>query len=77
MDREISPIEVGRGRRRRLLRWSLAAIAVAAALVTLRAAISPGVARDEVRLARVERGEVIASLSAAGRVVPWSVDGES
>lgn len=70
MDREIAP-EV---RRRRVMRRSaVVLIAVAAAAFCLAAGIRwlrPSIRRGEVRIARVERGAVDATLQAAGTVIP-------
>lgn len=70
MDREIAP-EV---RRRKMLRQAGIAVAllvVAATLMsTLVGWVSPSIDRDEIRTARVERGELEATISASGIAIP-------
>jgi len=70
MDREIPP----RDKRRLTIRRALIVVgwllAFVLAVLALRAIISPGVAREDLRLARVERGSVVATISATGEVVP-------
>lgn len=70
MDRDIPAARHRRQQRLRLLGWSLGALAVVLGLAALRGWIRPSLDRDQIRTARVERGPVAASISAAGQVVP-------
>ena len=57
-------------RRRQWISWSLAVFVFFVGIAALRSGIRPSIDRDEIRTARVELGEVVASISAAGQVVP-------
>jgi len=70
MDRELSPENLSARRRRRGLRLAVAAVVFVVLILGLRRVIEPSVDRDEIRTAVVERGEVVASISASGQVVP-------
>lgn len=70
MDRPIDDIEI---RNRRFGQWArvlFGALAVVIGILALRWIIAPSVAREDLRIARVERGPVVASISASGQVVP-------
>ncbi len=53
-----------------MAQWLLVLALLVAGLMALRWAIEPGVDRSDVRIATVERGTVVASISATGQVVP-------
>jgi HlyD family secretion protein len=70
MDRPISYSRQAQDRYRRWLLTAVVAVVGVVALFTLRSWIRPTLNREEIRTAIVERGEVVASISAAGVVVP-------
>ncbi|TGE27372.1 efflux RND transporter periplasmic adaptor subunit [Hymenobacter metallicola] len=70
MDRAISPATHSRRQRRR---WIIAVAGLAlavAALVAFRSVLQPSVQRDQLLTARVEVGDVEASLTASGLIIP-------
>ena len=70
MDRAI-PVAAQRHRtRRRTLLAVVGLLALAGAVLALRRALRPALRRDDVLTARVETGDVDATLSAAGTVIP-------
>lgn len=70
MDRELSAATKQANRRKRIWQVSIAAALVLAAIFGVRSLLAPGISRSEVRTAVVERGPVVATLSASGVVVP-------
>jgi len=70
MDRAIPACRQNRQAYGRWLSWLAAVVCLGIALLVLRSWIRPSLDRDEIRTARVERGAVSASISAAGHVVP-------
>lgn len=70
MDRELDAAERRRERLVRGARWAVPLLLVLAGVALLPAWLRPGVARDRLRTAVVERGVVEGAVSAAGRVVP-------
>ncbi|SFH04919.1 efflux RND transporter periplasmic adaptor subunit [Pontibacter chinhatensis] len=70
MDRELSAATKQANRRKRIWQVSIAAALVLAAIFGIRNLLAPGISRSEVRTAMVERGPVVATLSASGVVVP-------
>lgn len=70
MDREISTHRLSQRAYRRGFAWLAATTALVLSILALRSWILPSIDRDEIRTARVELGEVVASISAAGQVVP-------
>ncbi|HEV8629264.1 MAG TPA: HlyD family efflux transporter periplasmic adaptor subunit [Thermoanaerobaculia bacterium] len=70
MDRDLDPRELRRRRLRRAGGLAVPLLAVAALLAFLPAWLRPSLARERVRIARVTRGTVEGSFTAAGRVVP-------
>jgi len=70
MDRALSAEKLSARARRRWVGVALAVGAVLVAVLGLRRLIEPSVDRDEIRTSIVESGEVVASISAAGQVVP-------
>lgn len=70
MDREIPQQDLDRRRRRRVVLGAATVLATALGFVALSAGLRPGVARASLRLATVERGAVIATVAAAGTVLP-------
>jgi HlyD family secretion protein len=70
MDREIDNQTRNRQKLWVMGKWLLGLGLVIAGLLALRWMIAPGVARADVRIATVERGSVVASISATGQVVP-------
>ncbi|PTX21391.1 HlyD family secretion protein [Pontibacter mucosus] len=70
MDRELSAATKQANRRKRIWQVSIAAALVLAAIFGIRSLLAPGISRSEVRTAVVERGPVVATLSASGVVVP-------
>jgi len=70
MDRDLDPAEIRRTRLRRARQVGLPLLAVAALLTLLPGWLRPSIARERLRTARVERGTVEASFTAAGLVVP-------
>ena len=67
------PIEQKARRRQRLkkqAKWAAIVLLMVAGFGTLRAYITPGVDRDDLRISTVERGDVMATISASGVVVP-------
>ncbi|MBF9236062.1 HlyD family efflux transporter periplasmic adaptor subunit [Hymenobacter sp. BT683] len=70
MDRAIAPsIQNQRQRRRWLLAVGAVAVAVAAVLA-FRFVLKPSISRNDILTARVETGDVEASLTAAGTIIP-------
>ena len=70
MDRELTKDEVGRLRSGKLLRYSLAGMAVILAIILLRLIITPNLAADRISTTTAERGRMEDALSAIGVVVP-------
>lgn len=70
MDRQLDPREIRRLRLRRAGKVGLPALAVVLLVTFLPGWLRPSIARSRVRTARVERGAVEGSFTAAGRVVP-------
>ncbi|AKD03929.1 HlyD family efflux transporter periplasmic adaptor subunit [Pontibacter korlensis] len=70
MDRELSASAKQASRRKRIWQLSIAAALVLAAIFGFRSLLAPGINRSEIRTAVVERGPVVATLSASGVVVP-------
>ncbi|WP_266204828.1 efflux RND transporter periplasmic adaptor subunit [Pontibacter kalidii] len=70
MDRELSAATKQANRRKRIWQISIAAALVLAAIFGFRSLLAPGIRRSEVRTAVVERGPVVATLTASGVVVP-------
>ncbi|WP_276497241.1 efflux RND transporter periplasmic adaptor subunit [Pontibacter litorisediminis] len=70
MDRELSAATKQANRRKRIWQLGIAAALVLAAVLGFRNVIAPGISRSEVRTAVVERGPVVATLTASGVVVP-------
>ncbi|MEM7049050.1 MAG: efflux RND transporter periplasmic adaptor subunit [Acidobacteriota bacterium] len=70
MDRALSAADLARRSRRRRLAGLAIVATFLVAVFGLRSWIRPSIDREAIRTARVERGEVTASISAAGQVVP-------
>ncbi|OKL38789.1 efflux RND transporter periplasmic adaptor subunit [Pontibacter flavimaris] len=70
MDRELSAATKQAHSRKRIWQVSIAAALVLAAIFGVRSLLAPGISRSEIRTAVVERGPVVATLSASGVVVP-------
>lgn len=70
MDREITIQQKRRQLLMRLAKVSGASILLIIALLIVRTKITPGVAESTLRLATVDRGDVVASVTAGGKVVP-------
>lgn len=70
MDREITIQQKRRRLLMRLAKVSGASILLIIALLIVRAKITPSVAESTLRLATVDRGDVVASVTAGGKVVP-------
>jgi len=70
MDRDLQPHELRPRRLRRLAGVAASLLLFATLLVALPAWLRPSLRRDQLRLARVERGTVEGSVTAEGRVVP-------
>ncbi|SDY88946.1 efflux RND transporter periplasmic adaptor subunit [Hymenobacter psychrophilus] len=70
MDRAISSSTQNRRQRRRWLLGAGLLLALGAALLAFRTVLQPSVERNALLLARVERGDVEASLTAAGVIIP-------
>jgi HlyD family secretion protein len=70
MDREIPQQEQDSRTRRRVLIGGSAGVAVVLGLFLLPGMLRPGVERSSLRFAKVERGAVAATVSAAGTVLP-------
>ncbi|GAA4392985.1 efflux RND transporter periplasmic adaptor subunit [Hymenobacter koreensis] len=70
MDRAISPAIVAKRRRQRWLIAVAALLAVAAGLWAFRGVLRPSISADELLTASVETGDVEASLTATGLVIP-------
>ena len=70
MDRELSVAAKQANKRKQLWQAGIAVGLVAAAIIGFQYLIAPGINRGEIRTAKVERGTVIATLSASGVVVP-------
>ncbi len=70
MDRERPIEQVRRDSWRRRRPWIGGGILVLLLLLLLRGWITPSLDRDQIRVAVVERGEVVAAISAAGLIVP-------
>lgn len=72
MDRPLDADFVAFQRRRRIRLAAAVGVALALAWFALPYWLGPSIARDRVRLARVERGDLSASLNASGTVLPES-----
>lgn len=72
MDRPLDPDFVQQQRRRRLGFAVVATAGLVAAWLLLPRWLGPSITRERVRLAKVERGDLAASLSASGTVLPES-----
>lgn len=70
MDRELSAATKQAHKRKRLWQIGAAIAFVAAAIFGFRSLITPSIDRSEIRTATVEQGPVVATLTAAGVVVP-------
>ncbi len=70
MDRELAPEEIRRSRLRRAAQVGVPLLVVAILLTLLPGWLRPSISRARIRTAKVERGTVEASFTAAGRVVP-------
>lgn len=70
MDRELSASAKQANKRKRFWQITAAVVFVAIAIFGFRTLITPGISRDEIRTATVERGPVVATLTASGVVVP-------
>jgi len=70
MDRELSATVKKANKRRRLWQIGIVLILVAAAVIGFRSLVTPALDRSAVRTAVVEKGPVVATLSATGEVVP-------
>ncbi len=70
MDRPIDPLFRRRRLRRRLALAAIVLVALAGVAGLARAALTPSIGRAQVRMARVERGTIAATLEASGMVVP-------
>ncbi|HEV8241677.1 MAG TPA: HlyD family efflux transporter periplasmic adaptor subunit [Thermoanaerobaculia bacterium] len=70
MDRELSPEEIRKSRLRRAAQVGVPLLLVAVVLTFLPGWLRPSISRARIRTARVERGTVEGSFTAAGLVVP-------
>ena len=70
MDRELTPDEHRRRRRRTATRIGLVVASVVVVLFAASRALRPSVERAELRFATVERGTLVASIPAQGRLAP-------
>ncbi len=70
MDRDLTPDEHRRRRRRTATRIGVGVASVAVVLFAASRALRPSVERAELRLATVERGTLVASIPAQGRLAP-------
>ncbi|MEJ8800575.1 efflux RND transporter periplasmic adaptor subunit [Pontibacter sp. H249] len=70
MDRELSSNTIKANKRKRLSQISAAIAVIAVAIFGFRSLITPSISRDEIRTAVVEKGQVLATLTATGVVVP-------
>jgi HlyD family secretion protein len=70
MDRDLTPDEHRRRRRRTVTRLGIGVASVAVVLFAASRALRPSVTRAELRLATVERGTLVASIPAQGRLAP-------
>jgi HlyD family secretion protein len=72
MDREIAPEVRSQRTRRRVLTVAIAAAAILFSFAATMQWLRPSVKRNDVQIARVERGTIDATLQASGTVVPAS-----
>ncbi len=70
MDRDLTPEELRRRRRRTATRIGLVVASGAVVLFAASRALRPSVARADLRFATVERGTLVASIPAQGRLAP-------
>ena len=70
MDRELDSSELRRRSRSKAIRWMGGLVALLLLIVGLPRLFRPGVERDRIRLATVERGPLEASITASGQVLP-------
>ncbi|UOQ72780.1 efflux RND transporter periplasmic adaptor subunit [Hymenobacter cellulosilyticus] len=70
MDRAISPATHTRRRRRQWLIGTAALLLVVAGLLAFRSVLQPSIRRDQILTTKVEIGDVEASLTAAGVIIP-------
>jgi HlyD family secretion protein len=72
MDREIAPEVLSQRTRRRVLTIAIAAAAILFSFAATLQWLRPSVKRNDIQIARVERGTIDATLQASGTVVPAS-----
>ncbi|MDR2496034.1 MAG: efflux RND transporter periplasmic adaptor subunit [Tannerellaceae bacterium] len=70
MDREIPKAERQRALRRVILKWATGVAIAVAAIWLLIVMLQPGLRRQDLTIARVDRGTIEVSVSASGRVTP-------
>src|SRR4051794_9020291 len=70
MDRDLLPAELRQQRTRRVVQIVVPLAGIVALLVLLPGWLRPTVRREDLRTARVSRGDVVGSFTAEGRVVP-------
>ncbi|WP_299826485.1 HlyD family efflux transporter periplasmic adaptor subunit [uncultured Pontibacter sp.] len=70
MDRELSSTTIKANKRKRFWQLTVAVALVVFTILGFRFLITPGINRSEIRTAVVERGPVVATLTATGVVVP-------
>src|SRR5262245_15124110 len=70
MDRPLDSGVISRQKRKRILQIAMILCVIAGGFFLLSALIAPSIDRSSVRTAVVERGPVMATISASGTVVP-------
>jgi HlyD family secretion protein len=70
VDRDLTPQEISKRRRRRLVRAAAIALGAVALVLAAARALEPSVERAGLRTAVVERGELAATVPAQARIVP-------
>jgi len=70
MDRTISPKELNRRTRSQWIKVAAGIVVAILLLLQFRSCITPSVGRDSIRLATVERGDIVATVTASGVIKP-------
>lgn len=70
MDRSIPTEEINRKKRQKVIKVSVIMVALLLIVISLKAFVTPSISSKEIRIAKVERGDLLETITASGIIIP-------